>query len=112
MEKNPRIDKLKGKIEQLGAQMRNLEAKERTREKKMDTRRKILVGAYYIEQMEKDEALNEKILAKLDGFLTRPLDRRLFDLSEKPLTKNRQAEKPANEKKNASMTTVAEAKTR
>ena len=112
MLKNPRIEKLRGKIEQLGARMRHLEAKDRTREKKMDTRRKILVGAYYIEQMEKDESLNERILAKLDGFLTRPLDRRLFGLPEKPQPKNKQAEWPTGKEKNDSKANSASVKTR
>ena len=42
-----------------------------------------------MEQMEKSEDAKKKIIARLAGFLTRPMDRELFGLGEK-----RQADKP------------------
>ena len=96
-----RLEKLRTKEEQLKEQIKLLENKERLRAKKMDTRRKILVGAFYIELMEKDKDLKKKILAKLDGFLTRPRDRQLFGLPEKPKSKDRTEDKPVPQRKTA-----------
>lgn len=89
-----KLETLKEKKERIEARIKNIEAKEKSKAKKMDTRRKILIGAFYMEQMEKDEVLRKKIIGRLEGFLTRPLDRKLFGLPE---TKN--VEKPMPEKK-------------
>ena len=101
MEKQPRIEKLKLRKEQIEARIKNLESKERTREKKLDTRRKILIGAFYMEQMEKNEDAKKKIIARLDGFLTRPMDRELFGLPAKsqPTKKSDPPSKPAEKRK-------------
>jgi large subunit ribosomal protein L7/L12 len=83
MQTNPRLKKLKLRKDQIEARIRNLEARDKAREKKRDTRRKILIGAFYMEQMEKDEMLKKKILSGLNGFLVRENDRELFGLGEK-----------------------------
>ena len=88
---NSAIDKLQKdleaqlkKINQIKAKLQQKQALERSRlrteERKKDTRRKILAGAMVVEMMQSDEDVKRKILARLDGFLTRPDDRTLFDL--------------------------------
>ena len=78
------IEAQRKKLEQLKAQKQQIEARERAKlrgiERKNDTRRKILAGAMVVEMMQSDEDVKRKILARLDGFLTRPDDRALFDL--------------------------------
>lgn len=79
-----KIDGLKKKQAQLKAQIQALEAAERSREKKRDTRRKILIGAYYLDQAHQTNRFNE-IVDIMDRYLTRESDRALFDL---PARKN------------------------
>ena len=85
---NSKLETLKAKKEQIEARIKNLESKERLKQKKQDTRRKILIGAMVMEQMGKTKDTKSKVLASLDGFLTRPMDRELFDLQVKPQAKN------------------------
>ncbi len=78
------IEAQKKKLEQLRALKQKMEAQEKTRqqtlERKEDTRRKILAGALLLELMGKDAELQQQMLGKLSGFLTRPDDRKLFGL--------------------------------
>ena len=78
-------DKLK-KLEEQAAQLRARIVSERARisnqAKKDDTRRKILVGAYFIEQAEREDTM-KALIKKIDPFLTRENDRILFGLSAK-----------------------------
>ena len=77
---NKRLEQLLKKREQLNAQIQKLKTREASVKRKEDTRRKILLGALMMELMEKGELDKDKILARLDGFLTREIDRKLFDL--------------------------------
>jgi hypothetical protein len=90
-----RIKAQEEKLKQLKALKQKQEAKIRaSRSKKAradDTRKKILVGAMFIDMMEKSDATKEKLLKQLDGFLTRTDDRALFDLAPLP-----QPVQPAN----------------
>jgi large subunit ribosomal protein L7/L12 len=99
--KNSKLETLKAKKEQIEARIKNIEAKERSRAKKDDTRRKILIGAMVMEQMGKTNEAKSKVLASLDGFLTRPLDRKLFGLPEKTKSQNQPTEKPTGVKADA-----------
>jgi len=94
MNTNPKLKKLQQKKEQIDARIKLIEAREKSKAKKDDTRRKILIGAMIMEQMEKSDESKKKVLSSLSGFLTRPLDRKLFGL---PDTKKN--EKPMPEKK-------------
>ena len=96
--KNSKLETLKTKKEQIEARIKKLESKERLQLKKQGTRRKILIGAFYMELMEKDEVLKEKLIARLDGFLTRPMDRELFGLPENGKTEKLSTEKKARTK--------------
>ena len=52
---------------------------QREQQCKEDTRRKIILGALIMEIMKKGELDEKKILKKLDSFLTKDIDRKLFD---------------------------------
>ena len=75
-----RLEELLKKREQLNAQIQKARSRESAQKRKEDTRRKILLGALMMQMMEKGELERDKILKKLDGFLTRDIDRKLFDL--------------------------------
>lgn len=79
-----RIDSLEQRLRQLKTQHQRSEARQRAfkvrRERREDTRRKILVGAIVLAKVEQG-VLEVGVLRKwLDGALTRPDDRALFDL--------------------------------
>ena len=77
-------DKLAKERKQIAARIRQEEAKEKSKARKQDTRRKILVGSLVLSRLENEKPIsiaNMKQLKKeLDGFLTRPLDRKVFEL--------------------------------
>ena len=80
----PEQDKLKRLIEkkqQLENRIKLEQNRLAKKERQIDTRKKILAGAYILEEY-KDKM--PELVKKLDKFLTRDLDRQLFDL--KPLT--------------------------
>jgi hypothetical protein len=85
--KSKRLDDLDKKIKQLQAQKAAEQARLKNQQKKDDTRRKILVGAYFLEQAEKEDGM-QALIKKIDPFLTRKADRRLFGLPDKktPIT--------------------------
>ena len=75
-----RLEQLLKKREELSAQIQKIRAREATQKRKEDTRRKILLGALVMEMMDKGELNRDKIWKRLDSFLTRELDRKLFVL--------------------------------
>ena len=78
-----RLEQLLKKREELSAQIQKIRAREATQKRKEDTRRKILLGALVMEMIEKGELEQGKIWKRLDGFLTREIERKLFDLPVK-----------------------------
>ena len=48
-----------------------------------DSRRKFLAGAWLLIEIEKDEKMRERLNLGLENYLTRPDDRRLFNLEVK-----------------------------
>lgn len=74
--------KLKEQRAKLEARIQAAEARAKQDERKKDTRRKILVGSYYLEHVMQNNQMDE-LKKKLDEFLTRNSDRKLFDLQEK-----------------------------
>ena len=73
------LEKLKKKQMQLGERIKRLEAAEKARLKKQDTRRKILIGAYYLDEALKADKY-EVLVSRMDKFLVRDSDRALFEL--------------------------------
>lgn len=81
--KSKKLDDLEKKIEQLMAQKASEEARLKSKFKKEDTRRKILIGAYFLENAEKNGTMPD-LIKQIDGFLTRKSDRALFNLDDTP----------------------------
>jgi hypothetical protein len=87
-ESNHLLTRLKEQREKLDARIQSAEARLKNSERKKDVRRKILVGAYYLDQATKESKMAE-IEKAMDKFLTRNSDRTLFDLQ--PLPENTDA---------------------
>lgn len=77
---NKRLEQLLKRREELNAQIQKIKAQKASQKRKSDTRRKILLGALMMEMMEQGELDKNKIMKRLDGFLTREIDRSLFNL--------------------------------
>ena len=78
---NTRLEQLLKKKEELNAQIQKIRAAEANEKRKEDTRRKILLGALMMEMMERGELDRDVVMKRLDGFLVRSGDRRLFGLA-------------------------------
>ncbi len=78
-----KLDDLLKKREELNARIQKERNKHSQQKRKEDTRRKILLGALMMNMMKSGELNEKKIIKKLDGFLTRDIDRKLFDLPAK-----------------------------
>ena len=78
-----KLSELLKKREQLNAQIQKERNKLSLQQRKEDTRRKILLGTLMMKMMKEGELDEKRIRKKLDGFLTKDLDRKLFDLPEK-----------------------------
>ena len=76
------LEKLKAQQASLKARIQRVENSHKTKLRKLETRKKILVGSYYLEKANKDNAMTD-IQQLMDGFLTRDHDRLLFDLPPK-----------------------------
>ena len=73
-----KLDDLLKKREQLNAQIHQEKNKQSQQQRKEDTRRKILLGTLMIDMMKKGELDEKKIIKRLDGFLTKEMERKLF----------------------------------
>ena len=78
-----KLDDLLKKREQLNAQIQRERNKQNKQKRQDDTRRKILLGSLMIEMMKKGELEEKKIMKRLDGFLSRDTDRKLFNFPVK-----------------------------
>lgn len=75
-----RLQRLKEQREKLDARIQATESRIKTSERKKDTKRKILVGAYYLDNAIKENKMDE-IKNAMDKYLIRDRDHVLFDLS-------------------------------
>jgi large subunit ribosomal protein L7/L12 len=75
------LERLKEQRAKLAARIQAIEAREKTSRQKQETRRKILVGAYYLDEATKNNQLDD-IRKKMESYLTRNSDRALFELPE------------------------------
>jgi len=79
-----KLDRLRAAEAKVKAEIQAAEARQRARQSKVeraaDTRRRILLGAWLLERMKKDEALRARLVAELDAWVTQPNDRALFGL--------------------------------
>jgi hypothetical protein len=76
--------KLLEKRAKIEAQIKAIEARDNQRKRKEDTRRKIIAGALALEHADIDPAFGAMLAKLLNRYVTRPQDRRLFDLPERP----------------------------
>lgn len=77
---NPSLEALRKKQAQLQARIQMLQAREEMQRRKNDTRKKILIGSYFLDKYEKENA-RQILIAELDKFLFRKRDRELFGLA-------------------------------
>ena len=78
-EKITQLQKLKKQKEILDARIQQAESRFKVKERKEDTRRKILIGAFMMEKLKKEEKF-DSMIDELNGFLTRNSDRKLFGM--------------------------------
>lgn len=78
------LEKLKQQRAALNARIQAAEARSKVSERKQDTRRKILIGAYYLDQAQRNSHQWAELQQIMARYLTRESDRRLFELP--PLT--------------------------
>jgi len=80
-----RIAGLESRLKQLKAEQARIDARKRTiaakRSRQEDTRRKILAGTVVLQRAAADPALQAQLTSWLEGSITRPEDRALFQLS-------------------------------
>jgi len=69
---------LEERLAQLDAQKKTLQARLSRQTRARDTRRKVLLGAFVLNEMQTDPAFQEKVSSKLAGFLSRDADKALF----------------------------------
>ena len=82
-----RIDAAEAKIKALNENLKRLNATKKERERKVETRKKILIGALYLKQMEKDENYKKGLLEMLEKILKAPRDREIFGFPPLPSVK-------------------------
>lgn len=95
---NEKIEKQLEKLNQLKAQKQAIEAREKKKiseqQRKEETRKKILLGSYLLNKLEKlnkmknEEEEEKQILAELNEYLTEDRDRKLFNMLPVEKSKN------------------------
>ena len=76
-----RIESLRERKAKLDRELKALENKERSETRKRDTRRKVLAGAWLLNQVELGLFNETTLLQGLDQYLEKPRDRELFELN-------------------------------
>ncbi len=94
-----RLEKLLEKRDTLNAEIQKVRARQSAQKRKEDTRRKILLGALVQEMMANGELDKEMIMKRLDGFLTRDIDRNLFNFPIKEPAKGKDNQTKTTDKK-------------
>lgn len=76
------------KAAQANAFLQKLEAQARSKvageNRKLDTRRKVLLGAYMLGKIQKDDEFKKQTVNEMDKYLIRDAERALFDLPPLP----------------------------
>ena len=95
-----RFEKLCQQEEELLEKLKQLKKKKSVASKqaahdkrKQDTRRKLLIGAAWLNELDRGEWTEQEMLELMDRFLTRKQDRELFDLPEKETPKPKESVK-------------------
>jgi len=74
------LEELTKKRSQIDARIQKKKAQVRTRTRREDTRRKIIAGALALEHASMNKAFGKEMDRLLQEHVTRPEDRKLFDL--------------------------------
>ena len=74
-----KLDKLNAKIDALKKQKRRLKAAANKKQKQRETRRKILLGSFLLNDMQNNQKILAYVKRELPDFLTRDVDKALFD---------------------------------
>jgi len=88
-------EKLKAKRDRINARLRALKGREKRDARTMDNRKKILAGAFLLEQAKRNPAVNDWMLRGFAWFLTRPEERALFALTPQLVTDKGEGQAPA-----------------
>lgn len=94
-----RLEKLLEKRDTLNAEIQKVRARQSAQKRKENTRRKILLGALVQEMMANGELDEEMMMKRLDGFLTRDIDRNLFNFPIKEPAKGKDNQTKTTDKK-------------
>lgn len=97
-EATTRLTKLEERRKQIDAQIQRIKSREQQQERKRDTRRKILIGAAVLERVKNGRWLEDRLRVMMDEFLTKEVDRRLFELPPKPVAIDTATESSTNGK--------------
>lgn len=74
------LEELQQKEAQIKARIQKKKAEVSARTRKQDTRRKIIAGALALEHAQQDPTFSATLKRLLNDSVTRPADRKLFDL--------------------------------
>ena len=80
-----RISELEKQRNQINARLQKERAKIAAQKRKDDTRRKIIAGAALLAHAEHDNTVKAQLWRILDQNVTRPKDRAMLGLSDKPI---------------------------
>lgn len=92
---NEKLEKLIAKRKELDARIRKEQNRENTKQRKRETRRKILAGAWVLDEAEKRPDFKKFVYQRLDSFLTRKTDREVFGLPVKGESKTEESGLPS-----------------
>lgn len=79
-----RLEQAAKKLAELKALKARQDAKRKVEEgkekRRLDNKKKILLGAYLLDRMERESGFQDKVMPRLNEFLVRPADREIFGL--------------------------------
>lgn len=83
-----RVEQAAKKLAELKAAQAKADAREKAKagkeRRKLDNKKKILLGAYMLDRMEREEGFQARVMPRLDKFLVRPAERAIFGLPPLP----------------------------
>lgn len=103
-----KINDLERRKKQIQDQIRKEKKKVSQEKRKIENRRKVLVGAYCLDLLNQGHSIpainsEEELKQKMDSFLSRDSDRKVFDLAPKPNSDHSQGQSSSsNSTKNKS----------
>lgn len=91
-----RLEQAEKKLAELKALKVRQDAKRKAEEgkekRRLENKMKILLGAYMLNRMENEDGFRDKVMPRLNDFLTRPAEREIFGLPTTPAPKSSQSD--------------------